>query len=340
MYFNDRKKIDNEKIDIIKKRSRIENYIRYLLLNSDYTEVKTPIINRYADIAPITQFIVQSPLESDELYLRIAPTEYLKKLIHYGFEHIFEFSTNFRNDSINNNHLFEFTSLEIMDKDKNVYDKMNQTESIIKNCIMFCMDNNFVDENSDFAKSVSEKWKRIRIVDLFKNEYQIDINDDLSIEKLRKLYYKLFNADSSQYSKSKIISDVIDYSIEKYDMPVFVGEFPWNMEGPAKKIDYSFEKERYELYYKKLEIANMSSTLVDPSMLMKWYNETLLNKNQLEGKKYDLDPELIDIFNSGMFNSSVVGIGIDRLIMLLLNIEDIRKVVCFENDKQKILVKK
>lgn len=334
MYINDREEINKKKIDIIKNRSKIENLIRSLLLSEDYTEVKTPIINRYADIAPITQFKVNSPIEIDELYLRIAPTEQLKKLIYFGFEKVFEFSTNFRNDEIDKNHLFEFTSLEIMDKDKNVYDKMNQTEYLIKKCIEYCINNNICTKNNDFFKSLDINWLRISVIDYFLNEFNIDVNNENCMELLSILYKKLFNQESS-YSKSETISKILDYQISKFNTPVFVGEFPWYMEGPAKQLKNSNGKERYELYYKNLELANMSSTLVDREMLLRWYKETILNKNNMEGRNYLLDPELIKIFKEGMPNSSVVGIGIDRLIMLLLNVENISQTVCFDNNNSK-----
>ena len=339
MYINDREEISKTKIENIKNRSKIENVIRSLLLAEDYAEVKTPIINRYADIAPITQFKVHSPLETVELYLRIAPTEQLKKLIHFGFDKVFEFSTNFRNDKVDSKHLFEFTSLEIMDRDKSVYDKMNQTEYLIKKCIEYCINNNIGAGNNDFFKSLDKNWLRISVIDYFLSEYNIDINNENCIEALSNLYGNMFNKKIAD-SKSEMISQIVDSKISKYDTPVFVGEFPWYMEGPAKKLENCNGKERYELYYKNLELANMSSTLVDKDMLLKWYNDTISNKNITEGRNYLLDPELISIFNEGMPNSAVVGIGIDRLIMLLLNIENIGQTVCFDNDSSENKVKK
>lgn len=340
MYINDRKEITKTKIEIIKNRSRLENLIRTLLLEEEYIEVKTPIINRYADIAPITQFKVQSPLEETELYLRIAPTEYLKKLIHLGFDKVFEFSTNFRNDQIDKSHLFEFTSLEIMDKNKSVYDKMDQTEYLIKKCMEYCIENDITCGNLDFLKSLDKDWVRISIIDYFFNNYNIDINDEKCIEKLSDLYSTIFNKMPISNSKSEMISKIADYIVGGYETPVFIGEFPWYMEGPAKKLKTSEGKERYELYYKNIELANMSSTLVDQEMLLKWYDDTILNKNISEGREYALDPELISIFKEGMPDSAVVGIGIDRLIMLLLNIENIKQVVCFDNDCSKNKLKK
>ena len=344
--YNDDRKEESKKIsslsstsDVLKSRSKIENQIRSLLLEEGYTEVRTPIINRYADIAPITQFKVQSPLEQTELYLRIAPTEQLKKLIHYGLDNIFEFSTNFRNDSIDSKHLFEFTSLEIMDRDSSVFDKMDQAESILKSSMQYCreeMPENFSKKFCDTSDSI---WPRIDIIKYLLTEYNINVSEDSCVNKLKKLYEDLYNTSCPYNNKNELIVSIVDYLGLKTDVPTFVGNFPWEIEGPAKLGNDNIGKERYELYYNGVEIANMSSTLIDYNQLRKWYFDTLEKKNKFEGKEYNIDPELLYIFENNMPKSAVVGIGIDRLIMLLLNKEKISDVVCFDN-KEKVKTRK
>lgn len=345
MYNDDREK-KSKKIssisstnDSLKNRSKVENYIRSLLLEQGYTEVRTPIINRYADIAPITQFKVQSPIEQAELYLRVDPTEQLKKLIYYGLDKVFEFSTNFRNDSIDSKHLFEFTSLEIMDKDNSVFDKMNQVEYILKSSMEYCKKEMPESFSKKFCNTDNKVWPHIDIIKYLLTEHSIDIFKESCILKLKQLYEDLYNSNCPYNNKNELIASIVDYLGLKTEVPIFIGNFPWEMEGPAKLGNDNTGKERYELYYKGIEIANMSSTLVNYNQLMEWYFETLGKKNEFEGKEYNIDPELLYIFENNMPKSAVVGIGIDRLIMLLLNKEKISDVVCFDN-KEKVKTRK
>ncbi|MEE3343671.1 MAG: amino acid--tRNA ligase-related protein [Bacilli bacterium] len=342
MYGNDRKeesekKIMENKYETMYKRSLIENYIRSMLIKDNYIEVRTPIINRYADIAPITQFKVVSPLESSKLFLRIAPTEQLKKLIFYGYDKIFEFSTNFRDDSVDDSHLFEFTSLEIMEKGTNVYDKMNQTEQIIKGCMNYCINNGFNNEFGEVFNFIDRKWPRIDIIEYIIGNYGVNTVNNFSEDELINIFSKLGIPKGMALEKNSIISFVVDSVLSNSETPVFIGDYPWDIEGPAKKSAILKGKERYELYYKGLELANMSSTLTDYNQLREWYFDTLSKKNEKENENYLIDLELLDIFKQKLPESAVLGIGIDRLVMLLLNKEIISDVVCFDNKKKKIL---
>ena len=319
------------KIQDIENRSKIENYIRLLLINDNYTEVKTPIINRFADIAPIKQFVVSSPLEQTEFYLRIAPTEQLKKLIYCGFERVFEFSTNFRNDKTDRTHLFEFNSLEIIDKNCTVFDKMKQVERIIKSCMVYCKQEIRENIGEEFCNCSSKKWPRIDIIQFFFNEFHIDIRFNDCLERLKEIYQDIYNKKCIDTNKKDIICKIIEYLARKYDSPVFIGNYPWEIEGPAKLGSDNIGKERYELFYKEIEIANMSSTLTNPVQLLNWYSDNIDKKNKIENKDYKLDPELIYIFERNMPKSAIVGIGIERLIMLLLGKEKISDVVCFSD---------
>ncbi len=104
------------KLEVLKNSAIIENKIRYMLIEQNYVEVRTPIMYSYPDIAPIEQFYSYFPTQKEKLYMRIAPTECLKRLIFEGMDSIFEFSVNFRPDEIDASHLPEFVSLEIMKK--------------------------------------------------------------------------------------------------------------------------------------------------------------------------------------------------------------------------------
>lgn len=317
----------NRIVRTMSDRSKIENCIRSYLLKREYVEVRTPIVCKFPDVTPVPQYTVTVPFaNNNEFYLRIAPTEYLKRLIQMDMTSVFEFSINFRNDSYDKTHLPEFTSLEIMEKNRSVYDMMELIEDLCKEVYNIVKCNGVETKiSSDFLLP----WPRIKIPEFFSKHYQATTVDICTYSGIKRIY-EMVCGKTSNKNYNELLDEIIITISTQYETPVFIGEFPWNLGGPAKESTlYNGYKERYELYYKGLELANMSSTLTDIDQVRTWYNDTIELKNHLSEKTYTLDANLMNAFERGIPPCAVVGIGIDRLIQTLLGISSITDVVCF-----------
>lgn len=313
-------------INTLARRSLIENCIRRFLLDKNFIEVRTPIVCKFPDITPVSQYTVTVPFDNDEFYLRIAPTEYLKRLMQMNMTSVFEFSTNFRNDRYDDTHLPEFTSLEIMEKNRSVYDMMDLIESLCKVVYNTAKcDGAEISLSSSFLKP----WPRIKLPEYFCEHYHVTAAEICTYDGVQRIYEKVCGKTSNE-NYGELLDEIIITISKEYETPVFIGEFPWHLGGPAKESNlYSGYKERYELFYNGLELANMSSTLTDIEQVKAWYNETIKLKKHITNKSYSLDADLMSAFECGMPPCAVVGIGIDRLIQLLLGVSSIRDVVCF-----------
>lgn len=317
------------KIELLLMRSKIENKIRSYLLKKSFIEVRTPIINKYPDVTPVRQFQTHTFDTNQNLYLRIAPTEFLKRLIFDGLNCIFEFSVNFRDDCNDSTHLSEFLSLEIMRKDNDVYDMIELSECLIKDVLEFVYQHGY---NNDFVKSRKNNWPKIVLRDYLLENY--DFYEIDNFEELQILYKKICGNDANNIKPMKTKYDFLDAIILKiscnYRTPVYIGEFPWYLGGPARPTnDNMLFKERYELYYRGIELANMSSNLTEYKLLLKWYSESLSSKRGIINDECSLDLPLFEVFKYGMPNGAVCGIGLDRLISLVFSINDVRKTTSY-----------
>lgn len=302
-------------------------YLRNFLLSHNYIEVRTPVVCRFSDVAPVQQFSVNIPFDkTTEFYLRIAPTEFLKRLMQIGMSKIFEFSTNFRNDYYDKSHLPEFTSLEIMEMNCSVYDMMDLIENLCKTVYRQTISDGI---ENQLGSTFLQPWPRISLPEYLNMHYQVTHAEIQTYAGIKTLYKTIFKKDSDK-NYCELWDEIITSISYLYETPVFIGDFPWDLGGPAKPSSkYTGYKERCELYYNGLELANMSSTLTDINRVTDWYNNTLIVKNGISDKQYVLDVNLMRAFELGIPPCAVVGIGIDRFIQLLLGKSNITDVICF-----------
>lgn len=319
----------------MRDRNTIEQAIRDYMASQDFTEVRTGILNGYPELATMKQFTTKSPLTDLEQYLRIAPEEELKKLLAHGYDKVYEMATNFRADANDDTHLPEFTSLEAYDKGTDVFDEIRLTEGIVKNAILSSEKKGILPP-CQFNASATKMWPIIKI-----HEHIEENKGKLKRFNLDR-YYRLsaFDepADFSEIGKcAEELSDIIADISYAYDTPIFIGESPWFIEGPSipiEKDDHVF-KERYEMYYKGLEMANIYSNLLQPDMYKKWYDYFISQKRKWDGSDIDYDKEMLHyIDNRKIPKSAGLAIGLDRLIAKMLNKQSIQNVVCTNNYKE------
>ncbi|WGH25788.1 MAG: lysine--tRNA ligase [Candidatus Shikimatogenerans bostrichidophilus] len=317
--------IVNDKIKkIFLIRSIIINNIRKFLNSYKYTEVDTPILQNIPGGANAKPFITYHNKFKKKLYLRISNELYLKRLIVGGFKGVYEFSRNFRNESIDKNHNPEFTILEFYVSYKNHIWMMNFFQKLL---IYICKKTfnkckiKINNKTIDFTKKI----KKIKLFDYINEKTKLNINENTSLKKLINICKK-FKIDINIKKKEKIIDNIFNNFCKKNIFyPVFITDYPIYMSPLAKKnIKYKKLTERFELYINGIEIANAYSELNDPIEQLKRFKKQ--NKNKI-------DKDFIKSLKIGMPPTVGIGIGIDRLIALLTNNDNIQEVILFPQMK-------
>ena len=312
---------------IFTERHRIINSFRTYLNENDFIEAETPVLQPIYGGANARPFTTYHHTLDEKLYLRIAVELYLKRLIIGGFNKVYEISKNFRNEGMDRNHNPEFTMLEFYQSYADVYDIMGLTENLLKYVaknsssekIMF--DGNEIDFSKDFTKISLENlfYKEFSISNIFQNE-----------DKLRNIASDL-NLDP-EYDLGKIIDKIFSLKIEpKLIEPTFVLDYPKILSPLSKlKRDQSNDiVERFELFIGGMEIANAFTELNDPLDQRERFESQEKLKEKGDDEAQVLDENFLEAIESGMPPTGGVGIGIDRIVMILTGKTSIKDVILF-----------
>ncbi|WP_185855741.1 lysine--tRNA ligase [Blattabacterium cuenoti] len=314
--------IVNEHVkEVFIKRTRIIQEIRKFLDDKEYLEVETPILQ------PIPGGAIARPFETYHnalgisLYLRIANELYLKRLIIGGFNGVYEFSRNFRNEGMDRIHNPEFTILELYVAYKDYYWMMNFTEELLSRIFK-----KFKDKNNIIFKT---PFPRISILDSIKKYTGFDINIKKKEELIRICKILHIEIDK-EISKTKIIENIFEEKCaHHYIHPTFIVDYPVEMSPLTKKHrNKKSLSERFELIINGQEIANAYSELNDPIDQLDRFKRQMTEKNRKYESMY-LDKDFIRALEFGMPPTAGIGIGIDRLVMLLTEKKSIQEVLLF-----------
>ena len=298
--------------EIFKKRAKIISEIRNYLDSRNYLEIDTPVLQVEAGGAEARPFVTHHNALNIDLYLRIATELHLKRLIIGGFEKVYELGRVFRNEGISTKHNPEFTMLELYEAYSDYNDMMNLTEDLIKN-LSKIVHGTLQIEYQGKAIDFEKPWKKASMIDLIKEYANIDLSSG-PVEK---------------------IIEVFEEKVEKHlTQPTFVTDFPIEISPLAKKHRKSSGLvERFELYINGWEIANSFSELNDPLDQRNRLTEQSKKKAQGDHEAHSLDIDFITAMEYGMPPTGGLGIGIDRLVMLLTNSSSIRDVIAFPTMK-------
>ena len=315
------------------KRTKIINLIRDFLNNKGYLEVETPILQTIPGGANARPFITHHNTLDIPLYLRIADELFLKRLIVGGFDAVYEFSRDFRNEGMDKNHNPEFTILELYVAYKDYFWMMELTESLLeKVCIELNGDSSI---NFDSKKiSFKKPFKRISIYDAIKKYTGYDISNMKEIE-LRDICKKMDIEISDQMGEGKLIDAIFGNKCEKEIVdPTFITDYPKSMSPLTKEHrDNPNLTERFELIINGMEIANAYSELNDPIDQLRRFEDQLKLSEKGDEEAMFIDKDFIRSLEYGMPPTSGIGIGIDRLIMLMTNNTSIQEVLFFPQMK-------
>lgn len=312
---------------VFKLRSKIIKAIRDFLDAKDFLEVETPMMHSIAGGAAGRPFKTYHNEYSLDLFLRIAPELYLKRLLVGGLERIYEINRSFRNEGVSTRHNPEFTMLEVYEAYSDYKGMMGLAESLIVSLVEGLFGKTTITyqgKEIDF----SAPWKRVSFKELVKEKFAILPGDDAAV-MLKKLKSKGFAKEVNKLSRTqiaKIIEEVLEEGMSLN--PTFVTDYFASMCPLAKnKKDDPLVSERFELYVAGLEIGNAYSELNDPLEQRSRFEQELKELDAAEQKNVDDDYCLA--LEHGMPPAGGLGIGIDRLVMLLTDQPSIRDVILF-----------
>ncbi|MEZ0537518.1 lysine--tRNA ligase [Caldicellulosiruptoraceae bacterium PP1] len=323
----------NVKETFIKRSLIIRNIRRYLDENG-FLEVETPVLNTIAGGAAARPFITHHNALDIDLYLRIATELHLKRLIVGGYDKVYELGRVFRNEGISIKHNPEFTTIEIYQAYADYKDMMDLTENLIVNAakeVLGTLKINYQGQEID----LTPPWDRLTMVDAIKKYTNVDFSNVTSLEQARNLANELGVEIEERYSIGHIINEVFEQKVEEHLVqPTFIMDYPVEVSPLAKrKQDNNNFTERFELFITCRELANAFSELNDPFDQKERFLEQLKERQKGNQEAHMMDEDFIEALEYGMPPTGGLGIGIDRLVMLLTDSYSIRDVLLFPTMK-------
>ena len=312
------------------KRSKIYKSMRDFFDNDGYTEVETPILQSIPGGASARPFITHHNALDIDLYMRIACELYLKKLIVGGFEGVYEFSKNFRNEGMDRNHNPEFTCMELYVSYKDIYWMMNYTEKLLEKIALDVNGTTQV-KVGDNIIDFKAPYKRISILDAIKEKTGYDLNGKTE-EEIREVCKALNMEEVDEtFGKGKMIDEIFGEFCEgTFIQPTFITDYPIEMSPLTKKHRNNPElTERFELMVNGKELANAYSELNDPIDQEERFQEQLRLSEKGDDEAMFIDQDFLRALQYGMPNLAGIGIGMDRLTMLLTGQTTIQEVLFF-----------
>jgi len=325
--------VNSQVKDTFVKRTKIINTIRNFLNDKSYLEVETPILQPIPGGATARPFITHHNALDIPLYLRISDELFLKKLIVGGFEAVYEFSRDFRNEGMDKNHNPEFTILELYVAYKDYFWMMELTESLIEK---ICIEVNGKTKIEYDSKLIEFKapYERISMLDAIKKFTGYDISG-MDEDELRSICNEMSIEVDETMGEGKLIDAIFGNKCEKnFINPTFITDYPKSM-SPLTKEHRSNPNltERFELIVNGMEIANAYSELNDPIDQLKRFEDQLELSNKGDDEAMFIDMDFIKSLEYGMPPTSGIGVGLDRLVMLMTNQTSIQEVLFFPQMK-------
>jgi len=322
--------VNEESRRIFRMRSEILREIRLFFFREGYLEVETPMMHPIPGGASARPFVTHHNTLDLDLYLRIAPELYLKRLLVGGMEKVFEMNRNFRNEGISMRHNPEFTMLEFYQLYRDFEDNMRLTEKLLSE-----LGERFLDGGvlrwRDLELSIRPPFPRRRYIDLLAEKTGLPVDEVWDENALARYLRRELPGQEMPPTWGKMLELAFDTWVEpELSGPVFVVDFPRAI-SPLAKVSRRDprETERFELYIASMEIANGFSELNDPFDQRERFEAQLKQREQGDDEAQWLDEEFLVALEHGMAPATGEGIGIDRLVMLLTGAESIREVVLF-----------
>lgn len=312
-------------------RSKIVSEVRRYMDSKDFMEVETPVLHTLAGGATARPFITHHNALDMTLYMRIATELHLKRLVVGGLEKVYEIGRVFRNEGIDTTHNPEFTSMESYAAYEVFTDVMDMTEDLVRTVAKKVLGTAVV-PYGEVMVDLESPWRRVHMVDLIKEQSGVDFWIDMTFEQAKALaevhHVKLNEHDTT-------VGHVINAFFEEFGepaciQPTFVYGHPVEVSPLARKNEEDARfTDRFELFIVTKEYANAFTELTDPIDQRERFEAQMAEKDKGNDEAHPIDEDFIESLEYGMPPTGGLGIGIDRLVMLLTNAQSIRDVLLF-----------
>lgn len=328
--------MNKESKEVLTKRMLILKHIREFLNDKGFLEVETPILHTLYGGAAAKPFKTHHNALNMDLFLRISPELYLKRLIVGGYEKVYDINKNFRNEGIDSTHNPEFTMLELYEAYTDYHDMMKLTEDLFE---YVALKINGTTKTKFRGKNIDVKvpWKRITMLDSIKDHAGIDAGK-MSVEELAAFVKeKGVEFDKEERWGNYVLAIFEHFCEDKYDDPVFITDYP-EESTPLCKRHKSDPRliEQFEPLCCGVELANAYSELNDPIHQRKLLEDQARQLKAGNEEANPLDEDFIEAIEQGMPPTGGLGIGIDRMAMILLGQESVRDILFFPTMKPEI----
>ncbi|KPQ00441.1 MAG: class II lysyl-tRNA synthetase LysS [Bacteroidetes bacterium HLUCCA01] len=321
--------VNPEVRETFRKRSMMVQEMRSFMLKAGYLEVETPILQPVYGGASAKPFVTHHNTLDMKLYLRVANELYLKRLIIGGYDGVFEFSKDFRNEGMSRFHNPEFTQVELYVAYKDYNWMMDFVERMLEQVAISLHGSTRVPVGEHII-DFKRPWPRIPMLEAIKNETGLDLSG-MNLEQMQQAARGLGIQIDATMGKGKIIDEIFGEHVEhKLIQPTFITDYPIEMSPLAKKHRSKEDLvERFEAICNGKEIANAFSELNDPVDQRQRFEEQVRLREQGDEEAMALDEDFLRALEYGMPPTAGLGIGIDRLAMIMTNQESIRDVLFF-----------
>jgi lysyl-tRNA synthetase class 2 len=321
--------VNREVKDVFVKRSRIISAMRSYLDERGYLEVETPVLQPLYGGAAARPFVTHHNALDIDLYMRIADELYLKRLIVGGHEGVYEISKDFRNEGIDRTHNPEFTMMELYVAYKDYYFMMDLVEEMI-NTIALKVNGSAKITYQGVEIDLTPPWPRVKLFDALKEHTGMDLKDKTA-DELTKAAKELHVEVEKFWGYGKILDEIFKEKVEpQLVQPTFICDYPVELSPLAKKHrDDPMLVERFEPFIAGREIANAFSELNDPIDQRQRFESQLALKEAGDEEAHEMDEDYVRALEIGMPPTAGLGVGIDRLVMLLTDAASIRDVIFF-----------
>lgn len=323
--------VNDEVRNVFKTRSKIISHIRNFLIDRDFIEVETPMLQTIPGGAAAKPFQTHHNALDMDMFLRIAPELYLKRLVVGGFEKVFEINRNFRNEGVSTRHNPEFTMIEWYQAYADYEDNMDLTEELFRELALLVLGTTDVPYQGKVFH-FGEPFARLSVFDsILKYNPEITADDLKDIEKARVIAKKA-GADVKGYEglgklQTMIFEELVEHKLEQ---PTFITQYPFEVSPLARRNDEDPSvTDRFELFIGGREIANAYSELNDAEDQAERFMQQVKDKDAGDDEAMHYDADFVNALEYGMPPTTGEGIGIDRLVMLLTDSPSIRDVILF-----------
>ena len=322
--------VNEESRTVFETRSRIIRFIRKYFEELGFMEVETPMMQIIPGGATARPFITHHNALDQDMYLRVAPELFLKRLIVGGFEKVFELNRNFRNEGLSTRHNPEFTMLEFYQAYARYQDLMDLTEDLFRKISQEVLDSttvNYQGSSYDLAKPFARKT----LIEAIQEYCDAKEQEFESKDSVIKLAENLDVHFDEAWGKGKIVMEVFEQKVEaKLDQPTFITEYPLEVSPLARLNEDNPEvTDRFELIIGGRELANGFSELNDPEDQVNRFKAQVVQKESGDKEAMHFDNDYVTALEYGMPPTAGEGIGIDRLIMLFTDSPSIKDVLLF-----------